>query len=173
MKKIILIIALSISCFSCKNDKIESEMSLETKELQQKDKELESSEKEFPAENSNTARSDRDQQAADLETENQLTITENTADSENRKLRFLYYSNAGLRAYFDDGSIVLFPKLDLTKANIQFIKSNRDEKSIQTYVIKEDGSLLLDGWKHEYPVVNKAENYEGWAMVNYKWYMKY
>jgi hypothetical protein len=32
--------------------------------------------------------------------------------------------------------------------------------------------LLID-WKHEYPYVNKNENYEGWAMINYKWFVDY
>jgi hypothetical protein len=43
----------------------------------------------------------------------------------------------------------------------------------QTYELKDDGSLLIDGWKHEYPYVNKNENYEGWAMINYKWFVDY
>jgi hypothetical protein len=52
------------------------------------------------------------------------------------------------------------------------IQSILQKKPVQTYELKDDGSLL-DGWKHEYPYVNKEENYEGWAMINYKWFVEY
>lgn len=176
MTRFILIIVLSLTLFSCKNDTAkQQELSLEEKELQLKEKELELElrEKEFPNGEVDTTQSILDQKTADLDTQNPSATTIGAEKNENRKLRFLYYSNVGLRAYFNDGSVFVFSKRKLTKENIQFIQSNIVEKAIQTYVIEDDGSLLIDGWKHEYPVVNKNEDYEGWAMIDYKWLVKF
>ena len=85
----------------------------------------------------------------------------------------MYYSKQGLRAYYNDGSVIDCPRCELTQENVLSIQNNTEEKGVQTYVIEKDGNLLVDGWKHEYPVVNKKENFEGWAMINYKWYVKY
>jgi hypothetical protein len=60
----------------------------------------------------------------------------------------------------------------LHKENVENIQSNLSDEPVQTYELK-DGDLLIDGWKHEYPYVNKNENYEGWAMINYKWFVDY
>ena len=156
MTRLLLLIVLSLSFFSCKNDSIKPQLeSVEAQELLLKEKEL-------PQETIDTAQSETEQQT-----------TANTEKSQYRKLRFLYYSNVGLRAYFNDGSVIVCSRCELTKENIESIQSNTNEKSIQTYTIEKDGSLLIDGWKHEYPVVNKKENYEGWAMINYKWFVKY
>ncbi|TDE06746.1 hypothetical protein [Flavobacterium hiemivividum] len=172
MTRFILIMVLSLAIFSCKNDTAkQQELTLEAKELLLKEKELELRAKEFPNAEVDTAQFTVDQQTDDQEAESPSTNTEEKQG--NRKLRFLYYSSIGLRAYFNDGSVFVFPKRGLTKENIQFIKSNSEEKAIQTYVIEKDGSLLIDGWKHEYPVVNKNENFEGWAMINYKWLVKF
>ena len=160
MTRLLLLIVLSLTIFSCKNDSVQRQQeSVEAKKLQLKEKEL-------PKETIDTTQFTVEQQTAN-------TNTTNTEKSQDRKLRFMYYSNTGLRAYFNDGSVIVCSRCDLTKENIERIQSNTDDKSIQTYAIEKDGSLLIDGWKHEYPVVNKNENYEGWAMINYKWYVKY
>jgi hypothetical protein len=38
-----------------------------------------------------------------------------------------------------------------TKENVENIQSNLSDEPVQTYELKDDGSLLIDGWKHEYP----------------------
>jgi hypothetical protein len=53
------------------------------------------------------------------------------------------------------------PKMCLHKENVENIQSNLSDEPVQTYELKDDGDLLIDGWKHEYPYVNKNENYEG------------
>lgn len=153
MTRFILIIALSVTLFSCNNQKEKQQ------ELEIKAKELQLKEKEFPSENPDT--------------QTPPIITKNTEQSKNRKLRFLYYSKQGLRAYYNDGSIIDCPRCELTQENVLSIQNNTEEKGVLTYVIEKDGNLIVDGWKHEYPVVNKNENFEGWAMINYKWLVKY
>jgi hypothetical protein len=37
-----------------------------------------------------------------------------------------------------------------SKENVENIQSNLSDEPVQTYELKDDGSLL-DGWKHEYP----------------------
>ena len=130
-------------------------------------------EKELATEQADTTQSSLGAQAADVDTQIPPIVTKNTEKSKNRKLRFLHYSNVDLRAYFDDGTIITCPRCDLTKENVENLQSNLSEESLQTYELKDDGSLLIDGWKHEYPYVNKKESYEGWAMINYKWFVKY
>ncbi|PKH66713.1 hypothetical protein CXF59_12380 [Flavobacterium sp. ALD4] len=130
-------------------------------------------EKELATEQADTTQSSLGAQAADVDTQIPPIVTKNTKKSKNRKLRFLHYSNVDLRAYFDDGTIITCPRCDLTKENVENLQSNISEESLQTYELKDDGSLLIDGWKHEYPYVNKKESYEGWAMINYKWFVKY
>ncbi|MEZ7498347.1 hypothetical protein QO200_06310 [Flavobacterium sp. Arc3] len=153
MTRLIFIIALSITLFSCNNQKEkQQEREIKAKELQLK-------EKEIPAENPDT-------QIPPI-------VTKNTEQSKNRKLRFLYYSKQGLRAYYNDGSVIDCPRCELTQENVLSIQNNTEEKGVLTYVIEKDGNLLVDGWKHEYPVVNMNENFEGWAMINYKWFVKY
>jgi hypothetical protein len=153
MTRFILIIALSVTLFSCNNQKEKQQ------ELEIKAKELQLKEKEFPLENPVT--------------QTPPIVTKNTEQSKNRKLRFLYYSKLGLRAYYNDGSIIDCPRCELTQESVLSIQNNTEEKGVLTYVIEKDGNLLVDGWKHEYPVVNKNENFEGWAMINYKWFVTY
>lgn len=153
MTRLIFIIALSITLFSCNNQKEkQQEREIKAKELQLKEKELHV---EKPG------------------TQISPIVTKNTEQSKNRKLRFLYYSKLGLRAYYNDGSVIDCPRCELTQENVLSIQNNTKEKGVLTYVIENDGNLLVDGWKHEYPVVNKDENFEGWAMINYKWFVKY
>jgi|TARA_R110000851_G_scaffold98682_2_gene213417 hypothetical protein len=157
MTRLLIIFILSLTLFSCNNKSKESQLK----------------EKELATEQADTTQSSLGAQAADVDTQIPPIITKNTEKSKNRKLRFLHYSNVDLRAYFDDGTIITCPRCDLTKENVENLQSNLSEESLQTYELKDDGSLLIDGWKHEYPYVNKKESYEGWAMINYKWFVKY
>lgn len=161
MTKSFLIFVLAVTLLGCNNNKEkQQELLLKATELQLKEKELEAREKKLTTEKADA-------------TLIPPAVTKNSDKSKNRKLRYLYYSNGGLRAYFNDGSVIGCSRCDLTKENIQFLQNDTLEKPIQSYTIKKDGSLLVDGWKHEYPVVNKEENYEGWAMINYKWFVTY
>lgn len=174
MTRFIFIIALSLTLFSCNDQKAkQEELVLKTKELQLKEKELELREKGLPTEAPDTTQYSLDEQEIGAETQTPSTDTNNKEQSKNRKLRFLYYSKLGLRAYYNDGSVIDCPRCELTQENVLSIQNNTKEKGVQTYVIEKDGNLLVDGWKHEYPVVNKKENFEGWAMINYKWHVKY
>ncbi|MBK8586838.1 MAG: hypothetical protein IPN88_15995 [Bacteroidetes bacterium] len=56
-------------------------------------------------------------------------------DSANKLLKYLFYSNGGLRGYFDDGTITGCPKCDLTQENLNSLYSSQ---VIGTYVIEGD-----------------------------------
>jgi hypothetical protein len=56
-----------------------------------------------------------------------------------------------MRAYFDDGTIITCPRCAY-KENVENIQSNLSDEPVQTYELKDDGDLLIDGWKHEYPM---------------------
>jgi hypothetical protein len=156
MKRLLIIIALSLTLFSCNN----------------KSKEQQPQGQELPTEKADTTQYNSDIKAADVDPQIPPIVTKNTEKSKDRKLRFLHYSNVDLRAYFDDGTIITCPRCELTKENVETIQSNLSDEPVQTYELKDDGSLLIDGWKHEYPYVNRKETYEGWAMINYKWFVK-
>ena len=174
MTKSILTFVLAVTLLGCNNNnEKQQELILKTKELQLKEKEIELREKRLATEKADTTPVGLGQQATDNATPIPAAVTKNSHKSKNRKLRYLYYSNGGLRAYFNDGSIIDCSRCNLTKENIQFLQNDTVEKPIQSYTIEKDGSLLVDGWKHEYPVVNKEEKYEGWAMINYKWFVTY
>jgi hypothetical protein len=49
-----------------------------------------------------------------------------------------------MRAYFDDGTIITCPRCD-TKENVENIQSNLSDEPVQTYELKDDGSLLTAG----------------------------
>lgn len=99
-----------------------------------------------------------------LQSKNDIKIVKAQADSSaitsNKKLRYLFYSNGGLRGYFDDGSITSCPQCDLIKANVNYLFS---EDPFETYTI-EDGYLLINGVEKEYP-----DSAQDWAMIDYKW----
>lgn len=86
--------------------------------------------------------------------------TNSSVISSNRKLRYLFYANGGLRGYFDDGTITACPRCDLLKDNVNDLYS---EKPFETYTV-EDGFLLIDGEAKEYP-----DTAQDWAMIDYKW----
>ena len=159
MTRLLILIVLSLTLFSCNN--------------KAKQEELLINETELPTAQADTTESRLDQQSDDPNTQIPPIVTKNTKKSKDRKLRFLHYSNVDLRAYFDDGTIITCPRCPFTKENVENIQSNLSDEPVQTYELKDDGSLLIDGWKHEYPYVNKNENYEGWAMINYKWFVDY
>jgi hypothetical protein len=62
--------------------------------------------------------------------------------------------------------------LCLHKENVENIQSNLSDEPVQTYELKDDGSCLLTAGNMNIHI-NKNENYEGWAMINYKWFVDY
>jgi glutaredoxin len=76
-----------------------------------------------------------------------------------------------MRAYFDDGTIITCPRCAFTKKMLRIFKVTFQTSQYKHMNLKM--MELADGWKHEYPYVNKNENYEGWAMINYKWFVDY
>lgn len=150
-----LLIILCILLFSCNN-----ESSLKKKELELKEKELNLREKEFAQkEQANSGQSTQKEQANSEYSKGET--------KRERKLRYLFYSNGGLIGYFDDGTIAGCPRCDLLKENIQHLYS---AKPYSRYTI-EGTYLLVNGKDREYPDSDKNDSGEGWAMVDYKWYV--
>lgn len=85
-----------------------------------------------------------------------------------KELRYLFFANGGIRGYFDDGTIVGCPRCDFCKSNIEAMFN---EKPIGTYIVEEDGTLVIDGSEKENPEYRNSD-YDGWALIDYKWYIK-
>lgn len=85
-----------------------------------------------------------------------------------KELRYLYFANGGIRGYFDDGTIVGCPRCDFCKSNIQTMFG---EKPMGTYIVEDDGTLVINGNEKEHPEY-KSSDYDGWALIDYKWYIK-
>lgn len=86
-----------------------------------------------------------------------------------KKLRYLYYSNGGIRGYFDDGTIVGCPRCDFIKSNVLNLYN---KKPIGKYKVLPDGSLLTDNSEQEFPNYNKDDGWFGWPLIDFKWYEK-
>ncbi len=84
-------------------------------------------------------------------------------DSANKLLKYLFYSNGGLRGYFDDGTITGCPKCDLTQENLNSLYSSQ---VIGTYVIEGDALVSSEG-EREYP-----DTIQDWAMIDFRWIKK-
>ena len=85
-----------------------------------------------------------------------------------KELRYLFFANGGIVGYFNDGTIAGCPRCDFAKSNI----ANMFEKEpTGTYTVEADGSLLINGTEKETPVYNSSD-YDGWALIDYKWYIK-
>lgn len=83
-----------------------------------------------------------------------------------RKLRYLYFANGGLRGYFNDGTIAGCPKCDFCRSNILTLFN---EKSIGTYQVQADGSLLINTSEIEFP---NCQADSGWALIDFQWNVK-
>lgn len=83
-----------------------------------------------------------------------------------KKLRYLYYSNGGIRGYFDDGTVVGCPRCDLIESNVLNLYN---EKPIGKYKVLDDGSLFVNNSEQEFPNYNEDN---GWALIDYKWHEK-
>lgn len=89
-------------------------------------------------------------------------------DTTKHQLLHVFYSNGGLLAFYNDGTVTGCPKCDLNESNIELLKSKEpfatytcDDKAI--YVLYEDGS------KNEMQFYVNGEISEDWAIKDGKW----
>lgn len=86
--------------------------------------------------------------------------------SKDRKLRFLYATNGGLRAYYDDGTLVGCSRCDLMKENLEAMQ---EMEPMGTYTIDSNG-VLLWGTGLDTPDMEDPSWDDGsWAMIDYQW----
>jgi len=85
---------------------------------------------------------------------------------EGRKLRYLFFANGGLIGYFDDGTVTGCPRCDLLDVNVDNMYNRRPHR---TYIVQEDGSLLIDNRDIEYPREAGEDELAEWAMIDYIW----
>lgn len=84
-----------------------------------------------------------------------------------KKLRYLYFANGGLTAFFNDNSVVGCPSCDLLKENIEglFFKT-----PYSNYQVNENGDLfILENNMTISPTNDENFNLYGWAIINYFW----
>ncbi len=92
-----------------------------------------------------------------------------TSTKKPRKLRYLYFANGGLIGYFDEGTVTVCPGCELLQDNIKGVYQTR---VIKKYTLQSDGSLLADDHERKYPGKGSNGFTEGWAMVDYKCWLK-
>ncbi|KAA5534717.1 hypothetical protein F0919_08875 [Taibaiella lutea] len=85
----------------------------------------------------------------------------NHINPELRRLRYLFYSNGGLVGYFNDGTVVGCPRCDPYPGSVERMLQMQP---MGTYVVLDDGSLLIDGSRKEYPEEKKEWN--EWMIFN-------
>jgi hypothetical protein len=83
-----------------------------------------------------------------------------------RRIRFLYAANGGIRAYFNNGTIVGCPRCDLSRENIRTIYCM---KPFLTYKYENGELIILENNEREYPRSDQKGINEGWVVVDYKW----
>ena len=88
----------------------------------------------------------------------------NSIEGENRKLRFVSFSNGGIIGYFNDGTISACARCDLTKENIEKLRS---ENVLRTYKYQNHKIII-----EESDTIDIKNNNENWAMLDYQWMVK-
>jgi len=152
MRNTYLIVIVLFTMMSCDNSS-----KIKEKELQLKQKELELKERELALKEASTQKN----QTKSNPTEEQKKI-------ERKKLRYLYYSNGGLIGYFSDGIIAGCPRCDLLKENVEYLTTG---DVLRTYTVAPNGSLILNNGDQETPTAKNNNIGEGWAVIDYKWYV--
>ena len=95
-------------------------------------------------------------------------IQNTTADSNNRKLVHIFYSNGGILAFYNDGTVTGCPQCDLDENNIELLKS---KESFATYTA-DDKSIWIkykNGDESEMKFYGEGEISDDWAMKDGKW----
>lgn len=82
---------------------------------------------------------------------------------EGRKIRYLFMANGGIIAYFDDGTVVGCPRCELDVEALYNLKPH------STYIVEEDGILLVGGQRREIPFIARKGEWQDWIMIDYKW----
>ncbi|RYE51684.1 MAG: hypothetical protein EOP48_17885 [Sphingobacteriales bacterium] len=151
MKNYLLLTSLFILTLqSCKNENNDHALALKSKELELKERELNLKEKELEQSKKNESQS------------------ATSKKSLKKELRYVYYANGGLIAYFNDGTVTGCPRCDLMRSNLAAMFN---DKPHATYTVQKDGSLLVNGTDRMYPSAN-ASNGDHWALIDYKWIEK-
>lgn len=104
---------------------------------------------------------------ANNKTDNNKDNKTETKDGE-RKLRYLFSSNAGMRGFYSDGTIGLCPKCDFIQSNLDAMK---DGGVFSKYTVEKDGSLLINGHEKEIPIFKGTPGAD-WVMIDYVWKVK-
>ena len=86
----------------------------------------------------------------------------------NSKLKYLYFSDAGLVGYFDDGSVVECPQCDKSQKSLETLS----KAAAKSRFTEKEGVLLVDAKKEERPAQSLSFT-EGWALINYEWVMMF
>lgn len=82
----------------------------------------------------------------------------------NRRLQYLYHTNAGLIGLFDDGTASVCARCDLAPANVEALANERPF----AYFEEMDGYVMVDGSQRLNFYINGQLSSE-WAMYNYDW----
>jgi hypothetical protein len=141
--RLLLLVCIAMCAACTVNSSKEKELVLRQKELELREKELQLREKELAARNKMSR-----------------------PDVKKRELRYLYFSNGGIIAYFNDGTIAGCPRCDFIRSNVYAMFQ---AKTFATYTVEPDGSLLVD--KTDRRIPDPLED-EGWALVDYEWHTK-
>jgi len=94
-----------------------------------------------------------------------LAIEKKITRLKKRRIRYLYYSNGGMIAYFNDGSISSCDKCDATTENVRSLYTKNPWKN--RYIVQQDGSLYINSYSTRFPVNEPDMIAEGWAIINY------
>lgn len=90
---------------------------------------------------------------------------QNSPIKKSKKLRYLYFNNAGLIGYFDDGTISTCPRCDFIKLNIDNLINGEVSGR---YTVKNN-RLIINNNREEKPTAQDNNGYSGWAMIDFKW----
>lgn len=95
-------------------------------------------------------------------------IQNTTADTNNRKLIHIFYSNGGILTFYNDGTVTGCPQCDLNENNIELLKS---KESFATYTA-DDKSIWIkykNGDKSEMKFYVEGKISDDCAMKDGKW----
>jgi len=95
-------------------------------------------------------------------------IQNNSIDTNNHKLIHIFYSNGGILAFYNDGTVTGCPQCDLDENNIELLKS---KESFATYTVNDKSIWIKykNGDKSEMKFYVEGEISDDWAMKDGEW----
>ncbi|RQO32642.1 hypothetical protein DBR32_03350 [Taibaiella sp. KBW10] len=94
----------------------------------------------------------------------------NEAKKQEKQLRYLNTTNAGMTAYFDDGTYTSCMHCDFNKSNIESLFKGKPDG---TYKVLKDGRIQYSNSNiEEKPRPPKRKFEDGWMLIDYKWNTK-